>query len=149
MDKKVIIITGASGGMGTALSKLFLNEDCKLALHYNNNRVVIPESEDVAHFKADLTVEDEVKHFVESVLLRFGKIDVLINNAGISRSSVSWKMDLEAWRESMAVNLDAPFFMAKHIIPSLRSQNSGRIINITSVVAQTGFVGTKIGRAHV
>ena len=55
---------------------------------------------------------------------------------------MSWKTDAASWRETLAINLDAPFFMSKHVIPTFRQQNSGRIINISSIVAQTGFIGT-------
>lgn len=142
MEQKVILITGASGGMGGALSALFSNEEVKLALQHNKNKINLAESKTVAHFKADLTIETEVVRLVSSVVEKFGRIDVLINNAGISKSSMSWKTDAAAWKETLAINLDAPFFMAKHVIPIFRQQNSGRIINISSIVAQTGFAGT-------
>ena len=142
MDQKVILITGASGGIGGAISSLFSNENVKLALHYNSNKVELDESDDIAHFKADLTHEKEVVSLIDSVLKRFGRIDVLINNAGISNSAISWKTDSSLWRKTMAINLDAPFFLSKYIIPHFRSRSTGNIINVTSIVAQTGFVGT-------
>jgi NAD(P)-dependent dehydrogenase (short-subunit alcohol dehydrogenase family) len=142
MEQKVILITGASGGMGGALAALFSNENVKLALHYNKNEINLVESDSVAHFQADLTIESEVERLVSSVLEKFGRIDVLINNAGISKSSLSWKTDAASWRETMAINLDAPFYLSKHVIPAFRQQNSGRIINVSSIVAQTGFIGT-------
>lgn len=142
MEQKVILITGASGGMGGALAALFSSENRKLALQHNKNEINLAESESVAHFQADLTNESEVERLVSSVLEKFGRIDVLINNAGISKSSMSWKTDAASWRETLAINLDAPFFMSKHVIPTFRQQNSGRIINISSIVAQTGFIGT-------
>jgi NAD(P)-dependent dehydrogenase (short-subunit alcohol dehydrogenase family) len=67
---------------------------------------------------------------------------VLINNAGISKSNISWKTTAEEWNQTMAINLNAPFFLSQAVIPSMRSNAFGRIINITSVVAQTGFAGT-------
>lgn len=140
--EKVLLITGASGGMGNALAQLFAAQGYSLALHFHQNILSLPESEKVAHFKADLTNEQEVEKLVAAVLERFGRIDVLINNAGISRSSMSWKTSSSDWRETMAVNLDAPFYLSKAVVPGMREQKSGRIINITSVVAQTGFIGT-------
>jgi 3-oxoacyl-[acyl-carrier protein] reductase len=142
MDQKVILITGASGGMGGAISRLFSTENVKLALQYNRNEVKLKECESVAHFQADLTDELQVSELIERVLLKFGKIDVLINNAGVSHSAMSWKTEASSWKETMAINLDAPFFLSKHVTPHFRAKKSGRIINITSVVAQTGFVGT-------
>lgn len=140
--EKVILITGASGGMGNAISDHFINDGVKLALHYNTNSPMLPESEHVAHFQADLTKESEIESLVLKVIDHFGRIDVLINNAGVSQSAISWKMDTSIWNETMAVNLDAPFLLSKGVIPYMREQKFGRIINISSVVAQTGFIGT-------
>ena len=142
MEGKVILITGASGGMGTELANYFAGKGHSLALHANNNPVSIPESENIKHYKADLTEETECQTLISEVIEQFGRIDVLINNAGISKSSVLWKTSFEDWNDTLAVNLSAPFFLSKHIAPHLRDQESGRIINISSVVAQTGFVGT-------
>ena len=67
---------------------------------------------------------------------------MLINNAGLSHSSMSWKTSADSWRSTMALNLDAPFYLAKFSIPFMREAKSGSIINISSIVAQTGFIGT-------
>jgi NAD(P)-dependent dehydrogenase (short-subunit alcohol dehydrogenase family) len=142
MEQKVILITGASGGMGGAIATLFLNQNIKLALQYNRNEIPLKECSDIAHFQADLTDENQVFELIQHVLSRFGRIDVLINNAGISHSAMSWKTEASSWKETMAINLDAPFFLSKYVTPHFRTQKSGRIINITSVVAQTGFIGT-------
>jgi NAD(P)-dependent dehydrogenase (short-subunit alcohol dehydrogenase family) len=142
MEQKVILITGASGGMGGAIASLFSQENVKLALQYNRNAIQLDESENIAHFQADLTDENQVAQLVERIISRFGRIDVLINNAGISRSAMSWKTEASSWKETMAINLDAPFYLSKHVTPHFRAQKSGRIVNITSVVAQTGFIGT-------
>lgn len=140
--EKVLLITGASGGMGSALIRDFAAQGYRLALHHNHRTPVLPETENVAHFKADLTVEAEVNRLVEKVIERFGKIDILVHNAGISRSGMSWKTSTEDWRQTMAVNLDAPFFLSRAVVPYMRAQKSGRIVHISSVVAQTGFIGT-------
>lgn len=140
--EKVILITGASGGMGSALIRDFAKQGFRLALHHHNRIPVLPESENVAHFKADLTNETEVSQLAANVTKRFGKIDILIHNAGISRSGMSWKMSTADWRETMAVNLDAPFFLSRAVVPFMREQKFGRIIHVSSVVAQTGFIGT-------
>lgn len=142
MDKKVILITGASGGMGRAMSDSFEKEGHLLALHANRNALGLSESDTIRHFRGDLSVEENCMRLINEVVDTFGRIDVLINNAGISRSSVSWKTTSENWKKTLAVNLDAPFFLCKHVIPHMRKENSGRIINISSVVAQTGFIGT-------
>lgn len=142
MDQKVILITGASGGMGGKLAKMFAETNHLIALHSNKNSIDISESDTIAHFHADLSFEDNCEDLIKAVIEKFGRIDVLVNNAGISKSAMSWKTESEAWRATMAINLDAPFYLSKHTIPHMRMNKWGRIINITSIVAQTGFIGT-------
>ena len=141
MDK-VILITGASGGMGKELSKWFYSKGYSLALHYHIHPIEIQESSKVKLFQADLTEENQVNELVKGVIDAFGKIDVVINNAGISKSAMSWKTEVLDWKQTLALNLDAPFFMSKAVIPYMRAKKTGRIINVSSIVAQTGFIGT-------
>lgn len=140
--EKVMLITGASGGMGSEMVKWFKSKGFKLALHYFDHPIQLDNSDNIRLYKADLTKEAEVKQLIEQIEIDFGKIDFVINNAGISKSAMSWKMDIADWKQTMAVNLDAPFFISKYVIPSMRQHKSGRIINISSIVAQTGYIGT-------
>jgi len=142
MEKKVILITGASGGMGTHFTNWFKQQNVNLALHYFEAKNTMEASDSIAYFQADLTNEDEVNHMIEAVISRFGRVDVLINNAGISKSAMSWKTTLEDWNSTVAVNLTAPFLVSKACVPAMRNAKIGRIINITSVVGQTGQIGT-------
>lgn len=141
MDKKVILITGATGGLGTAMVKHFEKQDARLALHTFQQDPFDVECEH-AWFKADLRDENQVKNLISSILANFGKVDVLINNAGISRNGMSWKLNPADFNEVIAVNLTAPFLLCHGLIPVMRENNFGRIINISSVVAQTGVPGT-------
>jgi len=142
MEKKVILITGASGGLGSSMADYFAKKDYALVLHHNENFPALEESSNVMHYKADLTNEVEVDKMIKSIIDRFKHLDIVINNAGISDSSISWKTSLESWEKTMATNLTAPFLVCKHAIPFMRDQEWGRIINISSVVGQTGFAGT-------
>ncbi len=141
MEKKVIFLSGASGGLGRELARM-LQPNYRLALHYNTGEKELEESADCFYFKADLRQEDQIIQMVKQVVQHFGQIDILINNAGVSHSAMSWKTDSEAWKNTLQINLDAPFFLSKAIIPHLREQKGGSIINISSVVAQTGYIGT-------
>lgn len=141
-QNKVILLTGASGGLGTAMSEHLHNSGYTLALHFHDNAPGLAESERVQHFQADLRNVDEIEAMVDAIRGVFGRIDIVINNAGISRNGMSWKLDFEDWEESIAVNLTAPFYVCKCVIPFMRENNWGRIINISSVVGQTGFIGT-------
>lgn len=142
MDQKVVLLTGASGGMGYELAKELAAKGYILALHGHTGQIAIPENDKLAHFYGELSDESSCEQLVQNLMKRFGRIDVLINNAGISRSSMSWKTSMESWRETMTINLDVPFYIAKHVIPLMRERSWGRIINISSVVGQTGAIGT-------
>ncbi|WP_343636752.1 SDR family NAD(P)-dependent oxidoreductase [Fluviicola sp.] len=141
MDKKVILITGATGGLGSSMVKHFEKQDVRLALHTFQQEPFDVNAEH-AWFKADLRDENQVKNLIASILANFGRVDVLINNAGISKNGMSWKLATADFNEVIAVNLTAPFLLCQGLIPSMRSNNYGRIINISSVVAQTGVPGT-------
>ncbi len=137
-----MLITGASGGMGKAISKWFNEFDYQLVLHYFDHLPILAESEKIKHVKADLRDTEAVKNMVQHIISSYGSLDVVINNAGISKSSMSWKTSFDSWNETMAVNLNAPFIISASTIPKMRENCFGRIINITSVVAQVGAVGT-------
>jgi len=142
MDKKIIFITGASGGLGEAMAKHFYALGHQLILHHNENAISLEENNQIKHVKADLTDETEIQAMFEEIKTSFDRIDVVINNAGISKSGISWKTNSDDWSETIALNLTAPFKIVQHTIPLMRKNNWGRIINITSVVAQTGVIGT-------
>lgn len=141
MEQQVIFITGATGGLGTAMVRHFETTGVRLALHAYQQDTFDVACEH-AWFQADLRDEAGIPALVRQVLDRFGRIDVLINNAGISRNGLSWKLDAADWNDVMAINLSAPFHLMKAVLPGMRAQQHGRIISISSVVAQTGVAGT-------
>ena len=137
-----MLITGASGGLGSSIAEYFVNLNYNLVLHHNKNLPKLDESENVLHVKADLTIEKEVEHLLDRAQNKFGHVDIVINNAGISESTISWKTSVESWEKTISTNLTAPFLVCKHFIPQMKNRKWGRIINISSVVGQTGFIGT-------
>lgn len=141
MEKKIIVITGASGGLGTQLARLLASpENTLILLGFTGEQYVLPTEH---HWKtADLRDPRQIEEVFSKVIAEFGRIDVLINNAGISRNGMSWKLPLDTWNEVIEINLTAPFLTIKATLPSMRENGFGRIINISSVVAQTGVVGT-------
>ncbi len=140
--KKNVLLIGASGGIGKELVKIFDLAKYNLICHYHSCQSGL-ESIPKAHvFKADITSESEVISMIKSVLDSFGKIDVLINAAGVSISSMSWKTKAEDWEKTIGINLTGPFYCTREVLPGMRSHNFGRIINLSSVVGQTGVAGT-------
>lgn len=141
MERKVIVITGATGGLGSEMVKHFEQQNVRLALHTFQQEPFDVACEH-AWFKADLRDPKQIDTLIAAILANFGRIDVLINNAGISKNGMSWKLSDTDFNEVMAVNLTAPFKLIKGFLPKMREQKSGRIISVSSVVAQTGVVGT-------
>lgn len=149
-DKKVVLITGASGALGGEISKYFAERNYNLVLHYNSHPEKIEEIENIINkfkieylnVKSNIINENEVKEMFSIVEKKFSKLDVLINNAGIHIDRTLWKLSLADWDEVINVNLTGAFLCSKYAIPLMRKENFGRIINISSVVGQRGELGT-------
>jgi len=137
---RTILIMGSSGGLGKHLTDFFADKDVRLALHYFENKPTkVPANAQL--FKADIRKEKEVKDLIDSVIKSFNTIDIIVNNAGISKSEMSWKASQQNWEDTIAINLTGPFYVAKHALPHMRENQFGRIIFMSSIVAQTGFIG--------
>lgn len=147
---KNILLIGASGGLGRRFAVELANSGYNLGLHYhfgleNLNKIRENLEKTGINFKfygADISEENEVKGMIDKFTHDIGDVNILINNAGISLDGVSWKLEIDTWKKVLDVNLTGPFLCIKHVLPSMRSNNWGRIINISSVVAQTGVPGT-------
>ncbi len=139
---------GASGGLGLEMIESLFEGGYKLALHYNSSyeglekKLAKMSSSFCKLYQADITKETDIQALIKDVHNDFGRIDVLVNAAGITASGMSWKMDASDWDKTMAVNLTGPFLTIKHSLPYMREAGFGRIINISSIVAQTGVIGT-------
>ncbi len=142
MDKKVILITGASGGIGRELASFLNDEKYHLVLHHFKNNIDLVENENITVIKADLTQTADIEYLVDEILAKFGRVDVIINNSGITRNAVTWKTTDDDWDETILVNLTAPFKICRAFLPLMRKNNYGVIINISSVVGQIGVPGT-------
>ncbi len=141
-DDRVVLITGASRGIGRAAAKLFARAGARVAVHYRSNRPAAEETlasldgDGHAAFAADLANEQEAKGLAGEVIQRMGGIDVLVNNAGIYEyheiAEVGFDDWLDAWRRTLATNLLGPaclsYAAARHMI----KKGGGRIVNVTS-----------------
>ena len=150
MPSKNVLLIGASGGLGKHFTSGLAKAGYNLALHYNDReeelKNTVSQLDDLKIkyklYKADITSEEDVKAMVAQAETDFGSVDILINNAGISLDGVSWKLNLAAWNKVLAVNLTGPFLCIKHVLPGMKKNNFGRIINMSSVVSQVGVPGT-------
>jgi len=147
---RVVIITGSSRGIGKSLALAFGKEGAKVVVNYVKSKELADEvvksikdmGSESFSIKADVRKSDEVKKMVDETIEKFGKIDVLINNAGFYRDSTVWKMSEEIWDEVIDINLKGTFNCTNAVINHMRKQEFGRIISISSVVGQIGVFGT-------
>ena len=143
---KTIIVTGGSRGIGAGIVKLLAEEDNNIVLNYNkseeNAKKIQKECTDLGKnveiFKADVTKREEVRRLVEFTIQKYKKIDVLINNAGISQSKLFTEVTDEEWRYVIDNNLTSVFYMSQEVVPHMIQQQSGCIINISSIWGMVG-----------
>lgn len=148
-ENKVILITGASGGMGEAMARKFSENKAKIALNditiqEEKLKELVKEIEKdqgmAKYFLADVSNLKEVQNMVEKIQKEFGRIDILINNAGITQDRTLAKMTKEEWQKVIDIDLTGVFNCTKAVLP-LIVQNQGKIINISSIVGERGNFG--------
>lgn len=140
MKNKVALITGASGGIGSEIARTLASAGYNLVLTYNTNKKsvdrLIEEFKeykiDCVGVKCDISNEDEVKNMVEKSVNRFGKIDVLVNNAGIASDHLFYDKTAEIFRNTLNINLVGTFLVSKYVGEIMLNNKYGKIINITS-----------------
>lgn len=146
---KVALITGATRGIGKQIAIKFAKEGYDIAINYRK------ENEELTNAKAEiekynvkcLAVQGDVsnfedtKRFVDEVINEFGAIDVLVNNAGITKDMLILRMQKEDFESVINVNLTGTFNVTKNVVPYMMKKRSGRIINISSVVGISGNAG--------
>lgn len=139
MKNKVVLVTGSSGTLGKAIVKLLINRGATVIGQYNNNYPNELES-NLYMVKSDLTCMSGIKDIVNYISEHFGKLDVLINNAAIiSYASIEEVNDIK-WNEQIALNVKAPFYLAREFYPYLVKSKSSSIVNICSITALAGAV---------
>ena len=139
---KTVLITGGSRGIGRAMVELFSSNGYLVAFTYKNSEKEaksLAESTGALAIRADSAIEADVKSAVQTVLDSYGKIDCLINNAGVSSFSLFTDLTLDQWNEMLSVNLTGAFIYSKEVIPGMVRRKQGRIINISSM---WGIVGS-------
>lgn len=143
---KVAIITGAASGLGEGAALLLAKEGAKVIVadidEIKGNKVaekIKREGGKAIFIKHDVTSEKDWENLIEKTLFEFGKLDVLVNNAGIQIFGEVENISLKEWRRLMSVNLDGVFLGTKHAIRAMKGNGGGSIINMSSAV---GIVGT-------
>ncbi|HZI55646.1 MAG TPA: 3-oxoacyl-[acyl-carrier-protein] reductase [Verrucomicrobiae bacterium] len=145
---RVALVTGASQGIGRACALALAEGGALIALAARNEEKLAAVAKEIesaggqaAVFPMDVSKEDEVKKAVKAVLEKFGKIEILVNNAGVTRDTLLMRMKKEEWDTVIQTNLSGAFYTTQAVVGSMLRPRWGRIINITSIFGQMGQVG--------
>ena len=149
LQDKVAIITGGSRGIGAAIAKKFGAYGAKVVFTYRSSEdkakavesEIIEAGGEALAVKSDASDFNQAEELIKTTLDQFGKIDVLINNAGITRDTLMLRMKEEQWDEVIQTNLKSAFNLTKHVLRPMMKKRSGSIINMSSIVGVTGNAG--------
>jgi len=140
-----VIITGATGGIGNSILSKLVDQGANVLATGTNDEKLKNISENFPNVKIekfDISKHDEIETFIDKSYQALGnKIDVLINNAGITKDNLSIRMNNDEWNKVININLTSTFLLSKNVIKKMLKNKNGKIINITSVVGHTGNVG--------
>jgi len=149
LSGRVALVTGGSRGIGRAICEALADAGAAVAINYQGSeraaREVAKEIWEAGGaaeiFQADVSQREEVQRMKKQVLARFGRVDLLVNNAGITRDRTFVRMDEEAWAAVLSVNLNGVFYCTKAFLDGMLERRYGRIVHISSIVGQTGNYG--------
>ena len=145
---RIALVTGASQGIGRACALRLAKEGACVALAARNQDKLAEVAAEVSAgggiadiFELDLSSEDSIKACAKAVITRFGKVEILVNNGGITRDILAMRMKRKDWDDVISTNLTGAFLMSQAVMMSMVKAHWGRIINITSIVGETGQAG--------
>lgn len=146
LTNQVVLITGGSRGIGAACAVLFAKAGANVVITYTKNEKaansvvenVKKEGRSCLAIKADISKYANANKVVKKTIKKFGKIDILVNNAGIWTYGKIGSMSEKVWKETMQVNLDGMFYLTNAVVPYMKKQLNGKIINISSTAGQRG-----------
>lgn len=145
LKNKTALVTGASGGIGASIALALHKQGAKVCITGTNlkklNQINQDSSMAYSQVVCDLSNREDLKKIIPSVEEKLGKIDILINNAGITRDQLMMRMQDDIWDEVIQTNLNSSFYLSKSVIKGMMKRKFGRIIQISSVVAFTGNPG--------
>ena len=148
-EKQVVFVTGGSRGIGKAIALKYAENGCNIVINYVSEKTDVNELKNQFEkygiesliVKADVSKAEEVENVVKQAIEKFGRIDVLVNNAGITRDTLLMRMKEEDFDKVIEINLKGTFLVTKAVTPYMMKKRNGRIINLSSVVGVTGNAG--------
>ncbi len=148
LEGKVALITGATRGIGKGIAEMYAQQGAKIAFTYAGSVDKAKELEatlssvtQIKGYQSDASDFDAAQILVDEVMAEFGQIDILINNAGITKDNLLLRMTKDDWDKVLRINLDSVFNLTKAVIKPMMKAKSGAIINMTSVVGISGNAG--------
>ena len=148
LQDKIAIVTGASQGIGKTTAELFSKSGAHVVCIARNEEkiknlanTISKNGHSASYFPCDISDGNLIQNTIKSVINDYGKIDILINNAGINRDSLVLRMKNHQWDEVLNTNLNGAFYATKSVLRSMMKNKYGRIINITSIVGLQGNSG--------
>ncbi|MFK7771559.1 MAG: 3-oxoacyl-[acyl-carrier-protein] reductase [Saprospiraceae bacterium] len=149
LQDKIALITGGSRGIGEAIAKRYAEQGASVAFTYRSSeeraQKIVEELQAMGvkakGYKSDASSYEQAEILVKEVLEEFGQVDILINNAGITRDNLMLRMSEEQWDQVMETNLKSVFNLTKQVIRPMMKNRSGSIINMSSVVGVFGNAG--------
>ncbi|MGC1380411.1 MAG: beta-ketoacyl-ACP reductase [Candidatus Baltobacteraceae bacterium] len=146
---RVALVTGGTRGIGAAITEMLASSGASVAAGYNRGKESAEKFQHAMASKgAEISIHqgrvddvDDCNRVAKEVMERFGRIDYLVNNAGITVDKTVRKMTIDDWRQVLDVNLSGAFQMTKAVLEHMIERGSGRIVNISSVIGETGNVG--------
>lgn len=140
LNGKIALVTGGGSGIGKAMAKAILAEGAKvIIIGRTESKLLQAQSElgpEIEIMVCDITVESQVTNVYETIMSKYGKLDILINNAGTSFKEKAYELSFESWKKVIDVNLNGAFLCARGAMKIMVSQKLGRIINIGSISGQ-------------
>jgi NAD(P)-dependent dehydrogenase (short-subunit alcohol dehydrogenase family) len=148
-DSRVALVTGGTRGIGKAITFALAESGVHVAASYLSNEAAATATRDEAGAKGgsvsihqmDVGHPDDCLRFVQEVIDRYGHVDYLINNAGINLDRTVRRMTVEEWHTVMRINISGCFYMVKAVVEHMIERQRGRVVNISSIIGETGNVG--------
>ncbi len=147
--RRVVLVTGSSRGLGRAIAETFGRRGLDVAVHYVSSagpaeevvQAIRVSGGQAEAFAADVANPDQCQDLIKAVTERFGALDVLVNNAGITKDTLALRMKDDDWQRVIDTNLSAAFYLARGALRGMLRTGFGRVINVSSVVGLRGNVG--------